>query len=304
MSKIILSVQQNVNLTAQTPKYMQRTGRELKGVNVANLTVDFVKSLGDPSVVSLIHFYLSTCDSRVIQVILELNRLGYVMMFSLNNVQPTSNSQSFIYSLGLTTQIETWNITHPTSFYTAPNDFFKIAGYTSGGITVTYKPSGNNFGCSILRSTLKQPMTEIAYTNSNADSIYFGIFEVGTMLSDGTVSRAPIIFGGFLYASENHTENIYDILDDIYIYSDSMAKFKYIVEGYVSTNNHSPLIRKVTAHRQSTGQLVGSTMSDENGSYLLGFSVNEPVFIVCHPEDSSKRGLIHTYVIPVENERD
>lgn len=289
----------------QTTKYMPRVDRDLVEITTSNLTVDYVKSLGDPSKVPLIHFYLSQdCDSRVLQVILDLNRLGYIMMFSLNSVEPSSNSKSFLYSLGLTFQKETWNMNHPISFYTASNTLFQLSGYTSAGLTISYKPSANNFGASILKSNLKVPIIDIAYTDNSSTSVYFGIFESGTALSDGTISRAPIIFGGFLYTSDVHFENMYSILDDIYNYCDNNSNPRFIIEGFISTSKRIPLIRKVTVHRQTNGQLLNRTMSDENGYYKLGLPNDDPVFIVCHPEDSRKRGLIHTYVIPVENERD
>lgn len=303
-SKITLLISGSGTMSGrQTTKYMPRVDRDLVEITTSNLTVDYVKSLGDPSKVPLIHFYLSQdCDSRVLQVILELNRLGYIMMFSLNSVEPSSNSKSFLYSLGLTFQKETWNINHPISFYTASNTLFQSSGYTSAGLTISYKPSGNNFGCSILKSNLKVPIVDIAYTDNSSTSVYFGIFESGTSLIDGTISRAPIIFGGFLYTSDVHFENINSILDDIYNYCDNNISPRFIVEGFISTSKRIPLIRKVTVHKQTNGQLLNSTMSDENGYYKLGLSNDDPVFIVCHPEDSNKKGLIHTYVIPVENE--
>ena len=110
------------------------------------------------------------------------------------------------------------------------------------------------------------------------------------------------ILGGFLYTSDVHFENINSILDDIYNYCDNNISPRFIVEGFISTSKRIPLIRKVTVHKQTNGQLLNSTMSDENGYYKLGLSNDDPVFIVCHPEDSNKKGLIHTYVIPVENE--
>lgn len=304
MRKIILSVQDGVNLTAQTPKYMETVDMRLVGVSSSSFTVDFVLDLGDPSTVTLIHFYLSFATPSIISSIKELNRKGYVTMFSLTANTPNT-SNSFLYQLGIVNSVEKWGPNFPLSFYTKDNTFFNISGYTTGGSTITYKKevSGRNFGASIEPSTLKIPITTIATVSSSDPSIYFGIVEPGTQL-DSFITLAPILFTGFLYAAEDHTENIFNILNDIYTYSNLNSRPPYYVEGFVSTNTRVPLERYISVHNQSNGALINIGTSDSLGYYKIGLPNSSSVFIVCHPENSNKRGLIHTYVTPAENERD
>lgn len=302
--KIILSVQNGVNLTAQTPKYMARPDRTLVGVTTANFTTNYVLSLGGPSVVTLIHFYLSESNSSVITTIKELNALGYCMMFSLNSTAP-STGLSFMYNLGITSTVERWDANFPDSFYTLDNTFFNISGHTLGKVSVTHRvaTSSRQFGYSLPLNNLLVPITKIAQVSSSDTGVYFGIIEKGTILKDAFVLKTPIIIAGFLYAAESHIpEVINPILDDIYQYADLNANPPYHVKGFVSSTTRDPLERKITVHNQNTGSVLNTSTSDSLGNYKVNLPTNDPVFIVCHPLDSTKKGQIHTNVIPLLNE--
>lgn len=304
MNKIILSVQKNLNLTAQTPQHMSRPDRALLGISLDSFNVSYVLNLGSPQVVTLIHLYLSESSTRVLQVIRDLNSLGYCFLISLNDNTPNS-SLSFLYGLGITNSVETWNASFPVSFYTLANNFFNISKYTEAGITVTHKleVSGRNFGYSIPDNILAVPITKIAAVSSTDSRTFLGILEKGSVLKDSFITKAPIILSGFLYAAESHiVEIINPILDDIYYYADSNSNPPYYVKGIVTSTLKEPLIRKITVHDQGTGSFLNETFSDENGNYVVKLSKNNPVFIVCHPIDSTKKGQIHTNVIPLINE--
>ena len=302
--KIILSVQNGVNLTAQTPSYMARPDRTLIGVTTANFTTNYVLALGGPAVVTLIHFYLSEATPAVLTAIKELNTLGYCMMFSLNSTTPSSNV-SFMYQLGISSATERWDANFPDSFYTLNNTFFNISGHTLGKVSVTHRnvTSGRQFGYSIPLNSLLVPITKIAQVSSSDTGVYFGIVEKGTVLKDAFVLKTPIILSGFLYAAESHIPDVINpILDDIYHYVDLNANPPYYVKGFVSSTTREPLERKITVHNQNTGSVLNTSTSDSLGNYKVNLPTNDPVFIVCHPLDSTKRGQIHTNVIPLLNE--
>lgn len=301
MVKTVVIVMDSVNLTAQAPPYFKKSTHNIVGIASNSFSVQSIVSLGTPSEVPLIQFYLASGTPSHYQIIKDLNALGYIIAFTLTP-NTSSTATSYCYNLGLSNSVETWHMSHPISFYTLENTVLNNTLATHYGTSVTYKPSGNNFGTSIPANIAHPSFVKIAQVSASDNSIYFGYIPAGTTLLNGFILKVPIIFNGFIYTSNTMEPIINSIIQDIYDFCDLNIKPPYVIKGKVQNTSGLPLIRDVFLYRQNNGTLIGTKKSLEDGTFSIGVLNEEPVFAVCKTNDLNKRNQIIGPLIPVLSE--
>ena len=279
------------------PAFIKSTHRVV-AVTSAQLSVNTVTSLGSPSQIPLIQFYLAAGSSTHYQIIRELNSLGYIISIALNSSSSNASS-SYCYNLGLTTSVEYWNMSHLSSFYTYQNNLLFNTLATEAGKFIEFKPDGNNFGISLQNNSVHPDFVKVARVSAGVSDISFGYLPKGTLSINGFTLKAPILFTGFLYTSSSVLPIFDKIVQDIYDFCDLNIIPPFKIEGTVKDSNGSPLMRSIRIYKQSTGMLLGSSESKEDGTYSIGVLQEEPVYVVCTSNDSTKRNQIIGPLMPI-----
>lgn len=110
-------------------------------------------------------------------------------------------------------------------------------------------------------------------------------------------TNAPVFHLGWLF-QPGLGYDTGKILTDVINYSIQSLVPPYKIQGYVGDSKNKPLSRTLRIYNQETGALQATFKSDDTGFYSYGLVRNNPIYIVCLPEDFSKNGMIHTNVIP------
>ena len=139
----------------------------------------------------------------------------------------------------------------------------------------------------------------VILTNSSTGNHSAAYFKKGVNTLSNTVLQMDVIFLGFLSSRVKLTTTATTIIKNALEF---LTVKKYKIGGSVTTLTKEPLQRNIFVLDQSTMELLTSSKSDENGLYTIHLRDDNPVTVICTPEDANKNALISYNITPVLRE--
>lgn len=297
MSKKVLIFKEAAVSLATLQTIITNVGYTYQEFLGSSFTVSTVTTIGTPKDIPLIILPVLNCTSDRLITIKTLNTLGYVICVgNTYNVATTDNS--FCKVLGLNTE-PNYKKDFPQSLSVPSNSFFEKSGYLSG----TSFPYVNYSYDTLLKPSMSVAYTELAYDISNTAFLPMTLFKRGVITSKGFTLSAPVFFCSLLYTLHtSHQAVLQNMFLDIMWYSEINSGSLYKVTGKVMNSDNQPLIRKLNVHTESNGLLAGSGTSEADGTYKISVVKNEPVYVVCLPDEVNKKAQVLNNITPELNE--
>ena len=211
----------------------------------------------------------------------ELNRYGFILFFctasvaSLSSLNPSVSFTRYNYNYTITT------------LDVQPNDYFEYCNYPNTKIPVF----SNTLSYYLLQHSNLVP---ILYLGQPSD-IRLGVIE--KLQTNNGIMPTPMLYGQFL-SDAYVNENTKAILKDIILFAKNNTNPPYNVSGLVLDFNKEPIDRDIAVYSTTTNKLVGKSRSKEDGTYWVGLTKDEPVYVVAIPEENNN-ALIKYNIKPV-----
>lgn len=261
-------------------------------------SLNVIKSKGTPFEIPLIIFIPGN-DAYKSQGELarELSINGYSVATSMSGNYPNSNN-SLNVELGMLKPGRSDTMEHNhlnVSFMTTLNTVLHNSEATLENTLVTVKDLSNpwnNYIVSDDASPYYIPLATLSYDNFK---YCFGYIPKGTQ-TDTYITGAPVFHLGWVFVGLLDKAAL--VLKDVFEYCLLNTKPPFILKGQVTDSSNRPLSRKIYIYNQRTGALQGFVESDISGFYSFKVLRDDPLFLVCLPDDSTKNGQVHTNIIP------
>lgn len=211
----------------------------------------------------------------------ELNRYGFILFFCTGNISSLNSlnpSVSFVNSL-YGYQLYSLNI--------QPNNYFEYCNHPK--VSVPIRSSTSSYFL-----TYHENLVPILYL-SNPSNIRLGVIE--KLQTNNGIMPTPMLYGQFL--SDTFVDgDTKAILKDIVLFAVNNTNPPYNVSGLVLDFNKEPIDRDIAVYSVTTNKLVGKSRSKEDGTYWVGLSKDEPVYVVAIPEENNN-ALVKYNIKPV-----
>ena len=213
--------------------------------------------------------------------LIQLNKNGYILAFPLSSITPINLlTPTTSFSRGTHSYV-----VNEMSIYA--NEYFEYMN-----VPKTTVPVNNSVTSYFL---YKHPqLIPILYLGS-VDQVRIGVFE--KLETNSGILPTPVLYCGFLSTvAPNVNSDL--ILNDIILFAKNFTNPPYNVSGLVLDFNKEPIDRDIAVYSTTTNKLVGKSRSKEDGTYWVGLSKDEPVYVVAIPEENNN-ALIKYNIKPV-----
>lgn len=288
MSKILIFP---VNNVAGLTQVITSLGHTPVYKEINSFSVNSVISEGPPGDDGVLMVLFTVVDSTPDRIasLKALNDLGYVLSVGRTN-GTASTSISCLYQLGFSNS--SCSLTNGSAYIkddTILSEELKNNVLIPFSHTISYNNGINLYNPNLLLQT----------SSNNNISFYF---EEGTVSRTNFTLKVPLFYIGFLWdLSTTAAVQIITTLffRDVFSYVSSLYKPKFKVEGTVKDLNNVGLQRELSVYSLSTKKLLGTTISDSTGYYVLTLKNQDSVYIVYNPNGTEKPD-IHYNIIPKE----
>lgn len=238
----------------------------------------------------------STTNSQ--NLITYLNRRKIPIIVGYINYSSSgigANSSNMLGMLGLSNSVSD------------PNGLNSCYVYSNNPLltTNTSLVAGNTFnaytGGEYMTTTSNSSILQSAeiLTNNNSTTVTSAYFKKGIITFSNTTLEMDVIFLGFLSSRATLTTVATTIVKNVLEF---LSIKKYKIGGSVTTLTKEPLQRNIFVLDQATMELITSSRSEENGLYTIHLRDNNPVTVICTPENTDKNALISYNITPVLRE--
>lgn len=238
-----------------------------------------IQQIGNPEELPLI--FIGNSSGLSPTDIINLNKDGYVLAYTLE-------SPSLLNQLNLIVNLRT-NAYHYVinNLNTYSNDYFEYMNDSRLQIPL-YSPYSTYF-------YYTHPQLKPALYLNSSEEVRIGVLE--KLETTTGVLPTPILVAPVLdkVPVSQNTDLVYK---DIISFAKNFTNPPYNVSGLVLDFNKEPIERDIAVYSTTTNRLVGKSRSKEDGTYWVGLTKDEPVYVVAIPEENNN-ALIKYNIKPV-----